>query len=112
MINLYELEKGIFITVDDLSDSIIIINYKKNTITFVINENGKIKEIEYFVPDLKERLNLHDRKKWIAKGYYLNLTDDTKRILKRLKDNIDWIKDEYLRVKIKKILKNIQLDDQ
>ena len=111
MIDLYELEKGIFITVDDLPDSIIIINYKKNTITFVINENGKIKEIEYFVPDLKKRLNLHDRKKWIVKGFYLNLTDDTKKILRRLKDNIDWIKDEYLRVKIKNILKNIQLND-
>jgi CRISPR/Cas system CMR-associated protein Cmr5 small subunit len=111
MINLYELEKGIFITVDDLSDSIIIINYKKNTITFVINENGKIKEIEYFVPDLKKRLNLNlnDRKNWIAKGYYLSLTDDTKRILRRLKSIVDLIDDTYLRVKIKKVLENVQL---
>ncbi|MGC9133521.1 MAG: hypothetical protein ACP5GJ_03935 [Nanopusillaceae archaeon] len=111
MIDLYELEKGIFITVDNLPNSIIIINYKKNIITFVINENGKIKEIDYFVPDLKKRLNLNDRKNWIAKGFYLKLTDDTKRILRRLKDNVDWINDIYLKVKIKNILKNIQLDD-
>ncbi len=110
----YKLNKDTYITIDLFPDAIVIIDTKTNKIIFIVfYENGEIREIEYFVPYLKKKvIKIDDRKDWYQLGIYSKLRENTREILRKLKDNLEYIDNIFLRVKIRELLKRIPLDDQ